>query len=197
MSEEYATKDELDDIRAELLRQKIVFDSELRRQRDTYEERLAWTTDELRKREIECRSLQTSVSLLGQKVDQLERLLGSSKPPSRPPSPRAASPSTASSRPQSPGRGPIAPSTVGALRNPSPTPTGNRPASPFRRQNSLQLTSVRSVNMTRERSADPRPASSTPRLNTPRTDTATQVTTNTSGNSGVPRVSRLSIPLRR
>lgn len=78
-------EEELDALRAELLRQKLVFESELRRQREHFEERLAAVSQELADREADCRNLQAVVTILGKKVDavaEAQRL--------RPPTPRRA-----------------------------------------------------------------------------------------------------------
>lgn len=62
-----------DTIRAELLRQKIVFDVELRRQRDVYDEQFAVVSQALLEREQECVHLRSSIASLSQRVDALER----------------------------------------------------------------------------------------------------------------------------
>ena len=70
-----ADSDPLDAFRAELLRQKIVFDAELRRQREHFEDELATVTKALADRETDCRNLHAVISILGKKVDGLaERL---------------------------------------------------------------------------------------------------------------------------
>jgi hypothetical protein len=63
---------ETESLRAELLRQKIIFDAELRRQREVYEERLATAEEKLQDREIDCRNLQSVITILGKKLDTLQ-----------------------------------------------------------------------------------------------------------------------------
>eukprot|EP00759_Apiculatamorpha_spiralis_P046149 PhF_6_TR42711/c0_g1_i1/m.64523/K18598/EML6; echinoderm microtubule-associated protein-like 6 len=64
---------EIESLRAELLRQKIVFESELRRQRELHEEMQDETNRQLKAREVECRNLQTSLTTLGRRLETLER----------------------------------------------------------------------------------------------------------------------------
>lgn len=75
--------DELDTFRAELLRQKIIFEAELRRQRDYFENKVASLARNLADRETDCRNLQCVVTILGKKVDALSEQV-------RPPTPRRA-----------------------------------------------------------------------------------------------------------
>lgn len=65
------SSDELDAFRSELLRQKIVFEAELRRQREYFEERISVLAQELADREADCRNLQSVVTILGKKVELL------------------------------------------------------------------------------------------------------------------------------
>lgn len=65
------TSDDIDALRSELLRQKIIFEAELRRQRETFEERLSLITNELADREADCRNLQSVITILGRKVDAI------------------------------------------------------------------------------------------------------------------------------
>jgi hypothetical protein len=60
---------ELDYFRAELLRQKIVFESELRRQREVFDDRVAGLEREARSRDDEIRGLHGSLAALGYRVD--------------------------------------------------------------------------------------------------------------------------------
>lgn len=66
---------ELDLLRAELLRQKIIFEAELRRQRELYDHRFEVMSQQLRDRETDCRNLQAVVTILGKKVDTLQECL--------------------------------------------------------------------------------------------------------------------------
>lgn len=66
------SQSELDAFRAELLRQKIVFESELRRQREATEDRLEYLSKQLSERESENRSLRVSLTIMGKKVDALQ-----------------------------------------------------------------------------------------------------------------------------
>jgi hypothetical protein len=68
--------DALDAFRAELLRQKIVFDAELRRQRESFEDQLLSVSKALADRETDCRNLHAVVSILGKKVEGLSERLG-------------------------------------------------------------------------------------------------------------------------
>ncbi|CAG9582609.1 conserved hypothetical protein [Leishmania major strain Friedlin] len=65
------SSDDIDALRSELLRQKIIFEAELRRQRETFEERLSLITNELADREADCRNLQSVITILGRKVDAI------------------------------------------------------------------------------------------------------------------------------
>lgn len=75
--------EELDGFRSELLRQKIVFEAELRRQRESFEERFTSVAKELAAREADCRNLQSVITILGKKVDALTEQVTR-----RPPTPR-------------------------------------------------------------------------------------------------------------
>jgi hypothetical protein len=65
------SSDDIDALRSELLRQKIIFEAELRRQRESFEERLSLITQELADREADCRNLQSVITILGRKVDAI------------------------------------------------------------------------------------------------------------------------------
>eukprot|EP00760_Papus_ankaliazontas_P027294 PhM_4_TR3259/c0_g1_i1/m.70473/K18598/EML6; echinoderm microtubule-associated protein-like 6 len=71
---------QLEAVRAELLRQKIVFESELRRQREHFEERLEDTTRHMRACENDCRNLQTTITLLGRKLDEQRTMIDQMAP---------------------------------------------------------------------------------------------------------------------
>ncbi|KPA86236.1 hypothetical protein ABB37_00470 [Leptomonas pyrrhocoris] len=79
--------DDVDALRSELLRQKLIFDAELRRQRESFEERLSYITQELADREADCRNLQSVITILGRKVDAITELKENGTTP-RPPTPR-------------------------------------------------------------------------------------------------------------
>lgn len=101
-------------LQTELHRQKVVFESELRRQRETFEAKISDANQRLRARESDCRNLQSVVTILGRKLDELSDVVGrlSQRSPTR----RCATPTrggtpsgavsrTASvGRPQSPSR---------------------------------------------------------------------------------------------
>lgn len=83
------SSDDIDALRSELLRQKIIFEAELRRQREAFEERLSSIAQELADREADCRNLQSVITILGRKVDAIaEQMSGSSTAAvARPPTP--------------------------------------------------------------------------------------------------------------
>ena len=99
---------EIDAFRAELLRQKIVFESELRRQRETYDLKLEQMTRLLNDREVDCRNFQTVITILGRKVDGLSQQVSSMQ--------------------RDHNSSPIVPSSL----NRPPSPSGSRPSSPSR-----------------------------------------------------------------
>lgn len=70
-----SVEETLDALRAEVLRQKIVFEAELRRQREVYDARLCVAEQALHDREIDCRNLQSVITILGKKVDALQDLV--------------------------------------------------------------------------------------------------------------------------
>lgn len=63
---------EIDSLKAEVLRQKIIFDSELRRQREVYEARISSIEQMLVDRELDCKNLQSVITILGRKLDALQ-----------------------------------------------------------------------------------------------------------------------------
>lgn len=65
-------QNELDELRAEWLRSKIIFDAELRRQREVYEARLAVAEEKLQDRETDCKNLQNVITILGRRLDALQ-----------------------------------------------------------------------------------------------------------------------------
>eukprot|EP00796_Vickermania_ingenoplastis_P005304 gene5304-3807_t len=65
-----------------LLRQRVIFETELRRQSDHFEARLQAMSRELADREADCRNLQSVVTILGKKVDSLSEQRTSSRHPS-------------------------------------------------------------------------------------------------------------------
>ncbi|CCW62099.1 unnamed protein product [Phytomonas sp. EM1] len=67
--------EELSALRTELLRQKVVFAAELRRQREEFEERLDGISQALAERDADCRNLQTVVTILGKKMDLFSKQL--------------------------------------------------------------------------------------------------------------------------
>ncbi|KAG5492674.1 hypothetical protein JKF63_01253 [Porcisia hertigi] len=76
------SSDDIDALRSELLRQKIIFEAELRRQREAFEERLSLISQELADREADCRNLQSVVTILGRKVDAIaEQRIVAQRPP--------------------------------------------------------------------------------------------------------------------
>ncbi|KPI90257.1 hypothetical protein ABL78_0639 [Leptomonas seymouri] len=82
------SSDDIDAVRSELLRQKIIFEAELRRQREAFEERLSYITQELADREADCRNLQSVITILGRKVDVIaEQKLANGVAAVRPPTP--------------------------------------------------------------------------------------------------------------
>ncbi|KAJ9473341.1 echinoderm microtubule-associated protein-like 6 [Diplonema papillatum] len=127
-------------LNGELLRQKIMFESELRRQREAMDGHIAKVESELEQREVDCKSLQNSVTILGRSLDAITDALERVTPnlsaqgavvsavakqprgrslPQRQPSP---------SRSQ---RGP-SPAKTRAARPPSPDPGGKRSSTPRR-----------------------------------------------------------------
>ncbi|CAM43467.1 conserved hypothetical protein [Leishmania braziliensis MHOM/BR/75/M2904] len=130
------SSDDIDALRSELLRQKIIFEAELRRQREMFEERLSIISNELADREADCLNLQSVITILGRKVDaiaeQREHITVAHRPltPARQPSihesPFRRNPSTLVPRPGSNGKPqerPRANSTVtpSGIRRPSPS----------------------------------------------------------------------------
>ncbi|KAG5466292.1 hypothetical protein LSCM4_01438 [Leishmania orientalis] len=78
------SSDDIDALRSELLRQKIIFEAELRRQREMFEERLSLMSNELAAREADCRNLQSVITILGRKVDAIaeqRQYTGGHRPP--------------------------------------------------------------------------------------------------------------------
>lgn len=65
------SSDDFGAFRAELLRQRVIFEAELRRQRETADARFEAIAHELAEREADCRNLQSVVTMLGKKVDSL------------------------------------------------------------------------------------------------------------------------------
>eukprot|EP00759_Apiculatamorpha_spiralis_P042327 PhF_6_TR40461/c0_g1_i1/m.60460/K18598/EML6; echinoderm microtubule-associated protein-like 6 len=134
MSEEESLGEQL---RAELLRQKIVFESELRRQREHFEEKLDEAFALLKERENDCRNLQTALTTLGRKIDSMDKGVGgvnSTESPPRKDNPRFSSPGSANQRPDSQR------TSSPVIRRPSPTPstTTSRGASPTTRAQAIR-----------------------------------------------------------
>lgn len=98
------SSDEIGALRSELLRQKIIFEAELRRQRETFDEKLSVISQELADREADCRNLQSVITILGRKVDAMTEQ-----------------------------KTVAAPAPAGPLRPPTPTRTASVHQSPFRR----------------------------------------------------------------
>ncbi|CCW69454.1 unnamed protein product [Phytomonas sp. Hart1] len=71
--------EELSALRTELLRQKVVFAAELRRQREEFEERLDGIAQVLAERDADCRNLQAVVTILGKKLDLFSKQLNEQK----------------------------------------------------------------------------------------------------------------------
>lgn len=81
--------DDISSFRSELLRQRVIFEAELRRQREAADVRFQAIARELAAREADCRNLQSVVTILGKKVDSLSdhrSTLQRSSTPIRPPS---------------------------------------------------------------------------------------------------------------
>ncbi|KAK7195715.1 hypothetical protein NESM_000501800 [Novymonas esmeraldas] len=93
------SSDDIDALRSELLRQKIIFEAELRRQREMFEERLSLVSHELADREADCRNLQSVITILGRKVDAIAEQRQYTTVVHRPPTPTRQS-----SGPESPFR---------------------------------------------------------------------------------------------
>eukprot|EP00744_Colponema_vietnamica_P016345 GILI01022925.1.p1 GENE.GILI01022925.1~~GILI01022925.1.p1 ORF type:complete len:324 (+),score=41.87 GILI01022925.1:47-1018(+) len=66
---------EVQSLQADLLRQKIVFDSELRNQREHFQAQIDDAHEQLQAREIDCRNLQAVVTILGRKLDSVSIIL--------------------------------------------------------------------------------------------------------------------------
>lgn len=66
---------EVQALQADLLRQKVVFDTELRNQREHFQTQLNDANEQLKAREIDCRNLQAVVTILGRKLDSITLLL--------------------------------------------------------------------------------------------------------------------------
>ncbi|KAG5466837.1 hypothetical protein LSCM1_01014 [Leishmania martiniquensis] len=81
------SSDDIDALRSELLRQKIIFEAELRRQREMFEERLSLISNELAAREADCRNLQSVITILGRKVDAIAEQRQYATASQRPPTP--------------------------------------------------------------------------------------------------------------
>lgn len=63
--------DDISAFRSELLRQRVIFEAELRRQREASDARFQAIARVLEAREADCRNLQSVVTILGKRVDSL------------------------------------------------------------------------------------------------------------------------------
>ncbi|GET92772.1 hypothetical protein, conserved [Leishmania tarentolae] len=201
------SSDDIDALRSELLRQKIIFEAELRRQRESFEERLLLITNELADREADCRNLQSVITILGRKVDaiaeqrQYVNVVQRPPTPTRQPSihesPFRRESSALTPHPSSNGKAreqERANSTVtkGGARRPSPLLNGP-PA--FVRRSSMPVTRVASLSaLSRTSSPHVRGHAARPLL---RTNTSATVTSEGNSNSENRALRRRTVSRRR
>ena len=128
-------------LNGELIRQKVMFESELRRQRESMGGRITKLELELEHRDAECKSLQNSVTILGRSLDTITEALERVAPnlthhngaaPAKQTRGRSPAPRSGSSQRQP------SPRPSSATRQPSPVrraaPSGIRPPSPDARR---------------------------------------------------------------
>ena len=115
---------ELDYFRAELLRQKIVFESELRRQREVFDERIGALERDAKLRDDEVRGLHGSLAALGYRVDGVVagRVPTPRRAASNSPAPERGAPLTVESRSASANKRTLTPERKRPLLH---TPRGN------------------------------------------------------------------------
>ncbi|CAD2216779.1 hypothetical protein ADEAN_000425700 [Angomonas deanei] len=154
------SSDEIDAFRAELLRQKLIFESELHRQREDFEERLATVTQELADREADCRNLQSVVTILGKKIDLLAEHYRRPTTPMR----RSATPQrNGESPPQEKDTSMVGNSSRNFMRRPSPVISANPQNSSTTLRRIPSLTSTNRTSSPLVGTATPRSASANKR----------------------------------